>query len=139
MNRLNQNHRILLVDDEPFYAEALKIAIESEGFVCDRATDMTMAIASLRRYQTSVVVTDIMMPPGSDFESIDSSETGYHLIRMIQSTWPAIRIICLSVIGDQKKIQLLKKQRVQYIRKGEASLEGTLDTIRRAATGIIRF
>jgi DNA-binding response OmpR family regulator len=139
VNLFGEHHHILLVDDEPWYAEALRIALQSEGFTCDTATDMSAAMAFLRKHLVSVVVTDIMMPPGPDFASIDSSETGYHLIKMVQGQWPSVRIICLSVIGDQKKILALKRQRVQYLRKGEVSLEDTLKCIRRAATGTIRF
>lgn len=132
-------YRVLLVDDEPWYAEALRTALETEGFRCDCATDMSSAVSYLRHHQVSVVVTDIMMPPGPEFESISSSETGYHLIRLVQSQWPLVRVICLSVIGDQNKIAALRRQKVYYLRKGEVSLDEAVKWVRRAATGISRF
>jgi DNA-binding NarL/FixJ family response regulator len=129
----------LLVDDEPGFADALRIALEARGFECRSETDMTGAIRYLEQNDVSVLVTDIMMPAGPGYPKIESAETGFHLVAEVRSRWPYIPIVCLSVIGDQKKIDQLKAKKVRYLRKGETPLERAVATIYSAATGKSSF
>jgi DNA-binding response OmpR family regulator len=115
--------RALLIDDEPWFAEALRVALEADGFDCVAVTDMSAGLRYLDNNDVSVVVTDIMLPPGPDYSTIKSSETGFHLVRMVRQRWPDLPIVCLSVIGDQRKIEHLKQLRTRYLRKGETPLE----------------
>ena len=125
--------RILLVDDEPSFAQALRVTLEAQGFECTSETDMSSALRYLAENTVAVLVTDIMMPPGADFPKVESSETGFHLVSLVRHRWPKTPIICLSVIGDQQKISSLKRQGVRYLRKGEISLERTVEIIRAVA------
>jgi len=94
---------------------------------------MTSALRYLATNAVAVLVTDVMMPPGSDFPKVESSETGFHLVSLVRQRWPSTPIICLSVIGNQQKISQLKRQGVRYLRKGEISLERTVEIIRSIA------
>jgi DNA-binding NarL/FixJ family response regulator len=87
----------------------------------------------MKTREIAVVVTDIMMPAGEDFASIDSQETGFHLIRNLRSDWPQTSIVCLSVIGDESKIRPLRGSGIDYLRKGEVTLATVIQTIERAA------
>jgi DNA-binding NarL/FixJ family response regulator len=58
---------VLLVDDEPWFSEALHAVLEAEGIGCAIETDMTGAVHYLERHDVAVVVTDIMMPAGADY------------------------------------------------------------------------
>jgi DNA-binding NarL/FixJ family response regulator len=89
----------------------------------------------LRNHKVSVLVSDIMMPSGDAFSEIDSSETGLHLVAKVRREFPDVSVICLSVIGDQSKIQKLKKQGVLYLRKGETPLDTAARLIESKATG----
>lgn len=129
------NDVILLVDDEPALAEALSFMLESRGFACMIATNMSEGVAALSKYVVRVLVTDIMMPAGLRFDDVDSSEAGFHLINFVQKNWPGIPIICLSVIGDQHKIQSLVDQGVRYLRKGETPLATAVEVITAVALG----
>jgi DNA-binding NarL/FixJ family response regulator len=124
---------LLFVDDEPWFHESLRYALENLGFECVTATDMSSAMDLIRSRDISVVITDIMMPPGTDFPQIDSQETGFHLVKMVKRERPDTRIVCLSVIGDRLKIRELKRYAVEYIRKGEVPLSTAVETIERAA------
>jgi DNA-binding response OmpR family regulator len=126
---------ILLVDDEPWLTEGLAAALESRGFQCLRATDMTAGVKALGGQTISAVVTDIMMPPGAAFPKIESNEAGFHLIEYVRKHWPRLPIVCLSVIADQAKILLLKKRGVRYLRKGETPLSTAVEVISAAAEG----
>lgn len=126
---------ILFVDDEPWYHESIRYALESREYKCLVATDMTAALEMLNANEVSVVVTDIMMPAGKGFPHVDSQETGFHLIKKLRAERPQTSIVCLSVIGDESKILPLRKMKIDYLRKGEVTLETALQTIERAAVG----
>ena len=124
---------ILFVDDEPWFHESLRFALEPKGYKCLFATDMTTAFEMLDTNEVAVVVTDIMMPAGAEFPQIDSQETGFHLIQKVRSERPQIAVVCLSVIGDEQKIRPLRAMRIDYLRKGEVPLATVVQTIQRAA------
>jgi CheY-like chemotaxis protein len=124
---------ILFVDDEPWFHESLRIALEAKGFTCLSASDMTSALEILDTREVAVVVTDIMMPAGPKFPTIDSQETGFHFIKKLRAEQPKIAIVCLSVIGDEAKIRPLRSQKIDYLRKGEVPLATVVQTIERAA------
>jgi len=128
-----KSKRVLFVDDEPWFHESLRFALESKGFECLSVEDMTSALEILSSEDINVVVTDIMMPAGKDFPKMDSQETGFHFIRKMRERWHDLRIVCLSVIGDQAKIRLLRRFKVEYLRKGEVTLATAVQTIERAA------
>jgi len=113
--------------------------LEAKGFRCETMRDMSSAIHFLTTQKAAVLVSDIMMPSGDAFPGIDSSEAGYHLVRRVRRDFPDVAVICLSVIGDQKKIQQLKLQGVLYLRKGETPLNTAARLIESKATGISRY
>ena len=81
----NQPHTILFADDEPNFTDALRAKLEALGFTCVITRDMTETLRFLSTgTHVSVLVTDIMMPSGSDFPDIDSSEAGFHLVRKVR-------------------------------------------------------
>jgi len=124
---------ILFVDDEPWFHESLRFALESKGFTCLSASDMTSALEILETRDVAVVVTDIMMPAGAKFPDIDSQETGFHFIKKMRAERPQTAIVCLSVIGDEAKIRPLRSLKIDYLRKGEVPLATVVQTIERAA------
>jgi len=133
---MSGNPKILLVDDEPsLSSEPLAFTLESRGFDCVIARDMSEAVTALEQSEISVLVTDIMMPPGNRFGRIDSSEAGFHLIDYVRKNWPRLPIVCLSVIGDQAKIKRLTDRGIRYLRKGETPLSTAIAVITAVATG----
>lgn len=131
----SQNLTVLLVDDEPGFIEALVLALESRDLTCLSSRNMTEGINVLERTPISVLVTDIMMPGGPRFQGVDAAEAGFHLIDYVQEHWPQIPIVCLSVIGDQARIRLLKRRGIRYLRKGETPLSTAIEIIVSIASG----
>ncbi len=127
--------KILLVDDEPWFTQALAAALESRGSECIVATDLTEGVKALQRHDISALVTDIMMPPGQLFPKVDANESGFHFIEHVQEHWPRLPIVCLSVIADQAKIRFLTKRGVRYLRKGETPLSTAVEVISAVAEG----
>lgn len=126
--------KILLVDDEPWFTEALTAALEARGMECITVTDMAAGVKALND-DISAVVTDVMMPPGQAFSHVDASESGFQLIEHVQQYWPRLPIVCLSVIADQAKIRFLAKRGVRYLRKGETPLSTAVEVITAVAEG----
>ena len=126
---------IVLVDDEPGFIQALVCSLEARGFDCVTATNMTEGVKALQRNEPSVLVTDIMMPPGEAFKKVDANESGFHFIEYVQEHWPRLPIVCLSVIADHAKIRLLTRRGVRYLRKGETPLSTAVEIITAVATG----
>lgn len=135
----NGTATILFADDEPWLNEALRLSLEAQGFKCISVTNMTEAVRILEAESVKVLVTDIMMPSGEDFPDVDPSSAGFSLVRLAQRKFPEVSLICLSVIGDPRKIAELKRQRVLYLRKGETTLETAIKLISSKATGRISF
>jgi len=127
--------KILLVDDEPSYVEALTATLESNGIECITARNMTEGIEALQKHDLSAVVTDVMMPPGPSFSHVDANECGFQFIEHVQENWPRLPIVCLSVIADQAKIRFLARRRVRYLRKGETPLSTAVEVITAVAEG----
>lgn len=126
---------ILLVEDEPWLTQALLFSLEADGFECLTASNVTEAMQAVRSNKVRALVTDIMMPGGVDYPEIDSSAAGFHLIKLVRAGWREIPIVCLSVIGDQKKINSLTKQGIRYLRKGETPLSTAVEIVTAVATG----
>ncbi len=125
----DEQKTILLVDDEPTLSDALAATLESRGFECITATNMTDGIEALRSREIRVLVTDIMMPAGPSFKNVDASVAGFYLVDFAQKQWPEMPIVCLSVIGDQNKIRSLIDRGVRYLRKGETPLSTAVEVI----------
>lgn len=54
--------RVLIVEDEPAYVEALCVALEGEGFESEAVLDGREAIQVFRRGRFDVVLLDLMLP-----------------------------------------------------------------------------
>jgi CheY-like chemotaxis protein len=120
---------VLFVDDEPWLSTPLRMSLEARGLICVSKADMTSALEYLESNEVSVLVTDIMMPSGPRYPTVDSLDAGFRLVGIVRAKWPHVAVICLSVIADQKKILSLKKQNVQYLRKGETPLDTAIELI----------
>ncbi len=133
---MSRGRTILFADDEPHLQDALHAVLEAEGFRCLSCSSMTEAVKALHETEIAVLVTDIMMPAGPDFPEIDSATTGHHLVDYTLHHFPGTAIICLSVIGEQRVIDRLKRKGVLFLRKGETPLEKAVQRIKSKATGI---
>jgi two-component system, OmpR family, response regulator RegX3 len=60
--------RVLIIEDEPSYVEALQISLSAEGFEVDAAPDGKAGLEHFRKAQPDVILLDLMLPalPGLD-------------------------------------------------------------------------
>ncbi|HNQ01149.1 MAG TPA: response regulator [Syntrophales bacterium] len=75
--------RILVVDDDPFMTEILKLYLARAGYETDTAENGLEALRLLESGTYDVVVTDAVMP----------GMTGFELCGTVRKRYPHIRII----------------------------------------------
>ena len=61
-------NRILIIDDEPDIAQALKMGLEDSGFAVDAYNDPLDAIANFEAGSYDLLLLDIKMPKMTGFE-----------------------------------------------------------------------
>jgi len=75
--------RVLVVDDDPFMTEILKLYLMRAGYETDVAENGLKALRLLESAPFDVVITDAVMP----------EMTGFELCRAVREKYPHIRII----------------------------------------------
>jgi CheY-like chemotaxis protein/GAF domain-containing protein len=84
--------RILVVDDERFFREAIREALEGAGLECVTAANGPEALELAQKGDFGVVVLDIQLP------GID----GIEVLRRLRDSHPALRVVILSAHTDQE-------------------------------------
>lgn len=79
-------HRILLVEDEPYALEALSEMLEGEGYAVTPCSSGEEAIIALGRETYDVLLSDIIMP----------GQNGTDVARQASAAQPSIKIILMS-------------------------------------------
>jgi two-component system response regulator RegA len=82
--------KILLVDDDDFFRDRLKMAFVSRGFIVSVAADYETAIARVREDSPDMAVVDLKMP----------GKSGLEVIKEAKSIHPDIRIVVLTGYGS---------------------------------------
>jgi CheY-like chemotaxis protein len=82
---------VLIADDDSSLRNALKLALEANGYEVRLAANGAEALALQRQTPADVLITDIFMPESDGFEAIDG----------FRQAFPATRIIAMS--GDARR------------------------------------
>jgi DNA-binding NarL/FixJ family response regulator len=125
VNSTSDTVRVLVVDDDPNIAEALRALFESEPDfeVVAVVTDAGEVISSVERLSPTVVVLDIRMP-GTD---------GVQMARQLRVRAPETGIVAFSAFGDAGSVARMKQVGVaEYLVKGAPNAE-IVATVRRLA------
>jgi len=130
---------VLFADDELHNIEGLIETVRAEGCDIKTCRDATTAVRLVKQGGIDCLVIDIMMNPGPDFPHNDPQSAGLAAIAEILSVLPHQPIVCFSVIGDQKVINMLKQKGVLYLRKAETSANKAWRVIESKMTGIYRL
>jgi DNA-binding NarL/FixJ family response regulator len=93
--------RVLLVDDNIFNREGLRLYLQIEGFVVLEAGDEQAALDLAERANVQVAVIDISIPPDAHTPSRVQHNYGIHLARQIKLTQPALGIVLFSAYEDR--------------------------------------
>jgi len=113
--------KVLVVDDEGFFAENAAVVIRQAGFEVTVAKSYTKAIQALEQQPYDIVTLDIMMRISQDEQvNLDAAildatklgrKTGLVLFEQIRQRWPQSKIVIVSVLGatDPQLCTLLNK------------------------------
>jgi DNA-binding response OmpR family regulator len=90
---MEKKKRILIVDDERSYAEALKERLAFEGYEVDVAPDGEAGLEAMRRTRFDLVLLDLMMPRVNGFDLIEAVRSeGEHMAE--------VPILVVTAYGD---------------------------------------
>ena len=104
---MNQQPRILIVDDEPQLARVLRTGLKTHGYDVRVAADGVSALETFGDWHPDLVVTDLAMP------NLDGLELCRRLRELSQ-----LPIIVLSVRGEEKsKVEALDAGADDYVTK----------------------
>jgi len=100
--------RVIVVDDERFFREAIREALAEAGIECETLEDGAAGLAAAREPQVGVVVLDVTLP---DMSGID-------VLRRLHSERPELRVIVLSAHTDQELVlEALRLDASDYLAK----------------------
>jgi two-component system, OmpR family, alkaline phosphatase synthesis response regulator PhoP len=68
---MENNYKILVVDDEPDITEFLSYNLKKEGFLVTTANNGLMAIEKVKEFQPNLILMDIMMPGMDGIETCE--------------------------------------------------------------------
>jgi DNA-binding NarL/FixJ family response regulator/putative methionine-R-sulfoxide reductase with GAF domain len=122
---IGANRRVLVVDDERFFREAIGEILSEQGLTCESCSDGESALEAAQDPAVAVVVLDIRLP------GID----GIEVLRRLRETRPNLRVIMLSASTDQELVlEALRLGACDYLAKPLHD-EELLLAVRRAAEG----
>jgi DNA-binding NarL/FixJ family response regulator len=130
---------ILFGDDEQYALFPLKTALYSRGYKILQAASVSEVIHALKSEKIDVLVLDIMMDPGKEFQGkLDPHLAGIEALDLIKEVSPKTSIICLSVVQDYELIKKIKNKGAIFLGKGETSLKSAVNIIESKITGVIK-
>jgi len=84
--------RVLVVDDEPDYAEMVQKYLEKEGFEVEVAYDGVQAMEKVKANAPDVIVLDVMMPEKNGYEVCSELKA--------EDQYADIPIVMLTAVGS---------------------------------------
>ena len=105
--------KLLIVEDEPSYVEALEVALEREGFDTDAATDGRAALASFSASPPDLVLLDLMLPELS----------GLDVLRTIRETSDVPIIVVSAKDAEADVVSALELGADDYLTKPYSARE----------------
>jgi len=88
--------KILIVDDEPEFADMIRMRLEANGYEVVTANDGTEGLAKVREENPDLILLDVMMPNLDGFEVLKR-------LRRSQATVDT-RVVMLTARGETKSI-----------------------------------
>ena len=114
-----RGRRILFIDDEPFEMSSIRDALEfDDRYEIRFAVTGDEAFEAISDGDFDVVILDIMMPAEKGKEVPENSrKTGLRIAEALREAFPAIPIICLSVVNDRQVKKRMRDLDIIYIEK----------------------
>jgi DNA-binding NarL/FixJ family response regulator len=91
---MSPSTKVLVVDDERFFREAIHDVLEAADIPCVLAANGAEALESAAEASIGVVILDIQLP----------DQSGLEVFRQLRETRPDLRVIILSAHTDQDTV-----------------------------------
>src|SRR3974377_2186976 len=99
---------ILVVADEKYMREIVRVALEEAEFSVEEAPDGSTALAMLRQYPYDVIITDLYLP----------GAPGQTVLQEALSIFPETIVIIMTGFGNiQTAVEAIKKGAYDYLPK----------------------
>ncbi|MDQ5981423.1 MAG: hypothetical protein QG570_170 [Patescibacteria group bacterium] len=122
MGELRKVKRILIVDDNEFFAKVIKSELLNHGYEVDIVYNGEQALDFLKHTQVDLILLDIIMPIKDGFETMEE-------IKKNELT-KNISVVFFSNLGQAEDIQKAMNMGAQsYIVKKDFSLKEVMDNI----------
>ena len=94
--------RIMVVDDDPQFTEAIAALLKAEGYLAHARTDSRLVMNEIREWSPDLVILDILMPhvDGLTLTSLIRQESQVPIILLSAKSEPAERVIGLRFGAD---------------------------------------
>jgi len=93
--------KVLLVDDDVFNREGMRLYLNREGLDVVEAGDEATASDIAQAQALDAAVIDISIPPDSHSPSLVGNSFGIHLASQLKQTYPALGVVLFSAYGDR--------------------------------------
>ena len=113
------NKKILFIDDEPWFVDALVDALRDEGYVVEQAEDGSQAMDMLEEYKLhgsipDLIFLDVIMPTGDRIPGTDGGRrTGLKVHEFIRKDLKlVVPVILVTVVDDsrlEREIETIEK------------------------------
>src|SRR5215212_221875 len=103
MNSVDENFRILVVDDEPNIVDVIAMALRYQGFEVGTAADGAQALTQVKAFRPHLMVLDVMLPDMEGFEvaeRLGSQRAGVPIIFLTARDSTEDKIRGLTTGGD---------------------------------------
>lgn len=118
----NKVQKILIVDDNEFFAKVIKSELVSHGYEVEIANNGQQAIDWLKDHKADLILLDIIMPIKDGFETIKE-------LKSSENT-KDVHIVVFSNLGQDEDISKAMKMGAQsYIVKKDFSLKEVINNI----------
>ena len=102
----SQVRRVLVVDDNRMYREAVRRNLEFVGYQVTEAEDKADALDKIRQKMPHVVITDLDMRTRTE---------GLELIRDVKARYPAMPVVLISAVGTFDEGALARQYGAMYV------------------------
>lgn len=123
-NENNGTDRVLVVDDDPHFLDALVDTVRMLGYDVEGAATCDDALAALRREPASVVLADVSMPEMNGFDLLKSLKRHYPDLPVVMMTGHNLSEPAEAMIRDRADAYLTKPFRQDAVKQA-------IDSVRR--------
>ena len=121
MKNTDMNTKILWVDDDRFFLEALRLLFLDVGIHLQQSHDLAHAMNTLNEgaERFDAVVLDIRFPPTADLMLATKAghESGWYLARWIKEKWPTLKVIACSSTRQRQLMDWFETKAHGYLRR----------------------